>query len=498
MKTLGVGLLWFLALLGLHAGACLNEYTPNHKKVEKAQSIVESLTHVSLIEPWDVRVRRLKAAVAKNAADYKSRNDLASALLHVGEVNGAIELLEELEKSRPGAYQTASNLGTAYELAGEPEKALLWIQKAMELNPLSHKSSEWIHVRLLEAKIALAKDPAWLTTHSLLGVDFGAAVVPMIPSTLPAGNKGARLALPDVEAGLRYQLHERLQFVKPPDDIVALLLFDLGNALCFSRDGMGSAQGVYELASRFGEKLPAQTKVLFQQRAALAKQWNGTSNLAGHLPLGWLVSEQNPDGSFGTKQQALLTGLSALAFLAHGETQESERFGPQVAKAMDWLKSLGVKNSGRFSDDGKFDAAGQFQHAVCTVTVGEYYTMTLDETIREVFANAVSKIVQTMQKDEPQELSLLSWNVTALRSAQLSKLALPEVDVALRRAARRLNELELQAAEKRKAGLNPKEAEAELWALPYRVHGLLQIGEERGNLRWAVDWFWVQVRGRPG
>lgn len=45
-----------------------------------------------------------------------------------------------------------------------------YIRKGLKLNPDSHDGSEWIHVKILEAKIALEKDPNYLNTHSVLNL----------------------------------------------------------------------------------------------------------------------------------------------------------------------------------------------------------------------------------------------------------------------------------------------------------------------------------------
>ncbi|MEO6739194.1 MAG: tetratricopeptide repeat protein [Chthoniobacteraceae bacterium] len=232
--------------------ACANDYVPNQKAITVSRSIAEELTKVELSEPWTVRKDRLRKA-ADAGGDFKVRNDLASALMHTGDPKAAIQILKEIERTNPGLYQTASNLGTASELAGENEKALDWIRKGIERNPKSHDSSEWIHVRILEEKIAGAKSQSWFNNDSLLGLNFSSGTTPIQPTILPTGNSGEPLTLEQVEAGLKYQLHERLQFVKPVDRIVASLLFDLGNIIALKAEGIGMAQGTYELAAKYAQ-----------------------------------------------------------------------------------------------------------------------------------------------------------------------------------------------------------------------------------------------------
>ena len=231
--------------------ACVNDYVTNRKAIVASRSVIADLTKVELIEPWTTRRDRLRKAV-EAGGDFKVQNDLASALMHTGDPNAAVQILEEIERTNPGLYRTASNLGTAYELAGDPKKALEWIRRGIERNPESHESSEWLHVTILEKKVSgteISKEPG----ASLLGLNFSNDSKPMLPTTFPAGNSGDPLTLDQVEAALKYQLRERLQFVNPPDEIVASLLFDLGNIIALKPEGIGMAQGTYELASNYAQ-----------------------------------------------------------------------------------------------------------------------------------------------------------------------------------------------------------------------------------------------------
>ena len=237
-------------LLPVKSRACINDYVPNKKAIAASRSIADELTKVELVEPWATRRDRLRKEVAAGG-DYTVRNDLANALMHTGDAKGAVQILEEIEKTNPGLYQTASNLGTAYELAGENAKALEWIKKGIERNPKSHDSSEWIHVKILESKIALEHGAELPGDGSVLGLEFDHLTRPMLPTILPSGNSGETLSLDQIEAGLKYQLRERLQFVKPPDLTVASLLFDLGNIIALKSGNLGPAQGVYELADKY-------------------------------------------------------------------------------------------------------------------------------------------------------------------------------------------------------------------------------------------------------
>jgi tetratricopeptide (TPR) repeat protein len=161
--------------------------------------------------------------VPEPLSEFQRRSNEAVSLIYKGDHESAIEILEQLEQAQPGEYQIAANLGTAYELAGNLDSALIWIQEGIRRNPNSHHGTEWLHVNILNAKIALATDPEWLKTHSVSGMDFGKAPAPSMPEAA-AGDKGTKL----IQA-LEYQLRERLKFSPPPDPIVGDLLMDLAS-----------------------------------------------------------------------------------------------------------------------------------------------------------------------------------------------------------------------------------------------------------------------------
>ena len=206
------------------------------------------------------------------------QNDLAVALVHLGERETALKYFQAIEKNQPGLYRTAANMGTTYELLGDNPNALRWIRKGLDRNAESHAGSEWIHLRILEAKIAGK-------TTSVLGLDFGDAARPKNPPSLPKNARGGAQTLAQVEDALIVQLHERLPFTSVPlnDPIVASLLFDLGNCLALRGDHAGAA-AVYQKALDFRPK----NRTLVQSRldAALGKMPLATRIALAALMLG--------------------------------------------------------------------------------------------------------------------------------------------------------------------------------------------------------------------
>jgi tetratricopeptide (TPR) repeat protein len=173
----------------------------------------------------------------RNFDDY---SDYGVTLVRLGRYEEAKKVFQEIERLSPGRYSTASNLGTVYELLGDNEKALMWIKKAIELYPDSHERSEWIHVKILEAKIG---GDHLITPLFLINTSFGNDTLPK--SNLSDDN------LRKLRDALYYQLRERISLVKPKDRIVALLLFELGNVVSIT-DEVNSAMEIYESAAEYG------------------------------------------------------------------------------------------------------------------------------------------------------------------------------------------------------------------------------------------------------
>jgi hypothetical protein len=231
--------------------ACMNDYVPNVAAIQRSRTVLEQLRKHVVKEPWEARRDRLRTDLA-NGGDYRVKNDLATSLAHTGQAAEAVTLLEQIEAEKPGLYVTAANLGTAYELAGNDEKALEWIRQGIERNARAHEGTEWLHVRILQAKLALKDDPRWLESNSVLGPRKGTGQVEFSV----VGNRDEALSTEQIKAALIYQLHERLRFVNPPDAIVGSLLLDLGELITHEPSGSGGAYDVYKLAYSYLDKLP--------------------------------------------------------------------------------------------------------------------------------------------------------------------------------------------------------------------------------------------------
>lgn len=176
----------------------------------------------------------LQRCLEKNV-DYKLLSDYAWNCLRVysvSELSGAagkretaIKLLQALYEKYPAEYNIVANLGTAYELTGENEKALTLLKRAVEINPASHHGSEWIHIKILEEKVK--STPGYNKIINLT-----------VPNDYREWLTGQfydkSMKADSLMIQLAYQLHERIGFVAPTDPIVGQLVLDFADLVAIT------------------------------------------------------------------------------------------------------------------------------------------------------------------------------------------------------------------------------------------------------------------------
>lgn len=232
-----------LSLLStFYSFACLNGATKELKNgvyvYEDYQGIVPE-GHVFFVNNYPKLIRELDS-LYKVTKDLDYLSDKGYVLVIQNKYAAALEIYLKIEQLQPNRYSTASNVGTIYELMGDNKKALYWINKAIRINPKSHNGSEWLHAKILEAKIGGA---TYINSDFLIGTTFGEEDKPK--NILPRKERKALIM------ALYYQLNERVSFIKTKDDIIGLLLFDLGN-LAFLDHKYSDAVRIYEKAQTYG------------------------------------------------------------------------------------------------------------------------------------------------------------------------------------------------------------------------------------------------------
>lgn len=168
--------------------------------------------------------------------DTDTQSDIAVNLGYLGRYAEALEILVRLQKANPDNYTIAANLGTTYELLGKNEPALQFIKKGLQLNPDSHEGSEWVHVKILEAKLKMASQPGWIYKNRVLGTG------------VTFDSKESE-TLDDKTWDVEYQLQERIPFTPFPDALLANVFDELGD-LYATQQSVELAYVAYDFALR--------------------------------------------------------------------------------------------------------------------------------------------------------------------------------------------------------------------------------------------------------
>ena len=177
------------------------------------------------------RLDALTLKVQSGKESFKNWSDISVNLMKLGKVDSAIRILLPLIEEHPNEYNLLSNLGTCYELNGNLKKALEYISKGYEINPSSHSGTEWIHIKILKAKIKEKNAPGWLNQNSIIEI-----------SKLPRRYFDRRnpRSIEKINRSFFYQLRTRAPFTPGPNKVMANLLETFGD---FNRE-----YGTYENA----------------------------------------------------------------------------------------------------------------------------------------------------------------------------------------------------------------------------------------------------------
>jgi tetratricopeptide (TPR) repeat protein len=184
---------------------------------------------------------------------------LGILLTQAGRIPEALTLFQKMYYYRPNDYRIVANLGTIYELSGRNPEAKALIQRALVLNPDSHGGSEWFHVKVLDAKLAMQSDSNWLRTHSVLGWS----------GFQKTERTKAGVFMKSVERihQVIHQLRERIPFTPTPNLLIANVLNDLGDAIALEYS-VEDAYAAYVVALEYD---PQDTYQIQLKMARLAK-----------------------------------------------------------------------------------------------------------------------------------------------------------------------------------------------------------------------------------
>lgn len=148
-------------VLPASVAACLWDYDTLKQERSRFPSTLELITGKFLRhspEFYEWRIRDRANRLTEDSEQLSYYDDLAVAYQKTGQTEKAIQTMLDKEKIKPGLYETYSNLGTFYILAGQFKEGLPWIDKALAINPNAHFGRERYQKWLVEYALAQAKD----------------------------------------------------------------------------------------------------------------------------------------------------------------------------------------------------------------------------------------------------------------------------------------------------------------------------------------------------
>jgi tetratricopeptide (TPR) repeat protein len=281
-KLIRLSILSFFAFLLLSMLACYTYYDKEiaHLGPQYSGEAIEGIKINNSINNFELNInankrrlnittdeliflRKKKMTHSKKFAEVES--DYAAVLCRVGKAQEALVILERLIQKYPQEYNIIANLGTTYELIGENKKAVQYIKKGLEMNKKSLMGSDWIHVKILEAKMAMQQNPNWLRENAILGKE---AI-----SILESKNEEK---IKQFIQDLGYQIFERTstQFIQPKEMIIGDLIMFLGD-LYKRLEYYKYAIESYKLAEEYTVSKPEvlQTNLAFAEQNKSKDKW---------------------------------------------------------------------------------------------------------------------------------------------------------------------------------------------------------------------------------
>jgi hypothetical protein len=143
---------------------------------------------------------RLEKAAKQGKLSADEQADLGALYVRLGEPTTAVRVLREAQRNHPNHFAIAANLGTAWQLAGDPAQARAALKDALKLAPAKWKRAEEMHLQLLQMRL---QKKALLDLEELLGIRWLDQDGRYAPGKLAPG---ARKGLADDAPALMQQL----------------------------------------------------------------------------------------------------------------------------------------------------------------------------------------------------------------------------------------------------------------------------------------------------
>ncbi len=207
----------------------------------------------------------------------------------------------------------------------------------------------------------------------------------------------------------------------------------------------GAAMG-FSSSSLDGRKPENRAKVLLENGGT------AESEQAVENALAYLAAHQRNDGSWSMlfrevcdnecrpscsgldPHRFAATGLALLCYLGAGKTDRDERYGEVVSKGIYYLIQNLRTNSSAGYWVGTEASAQMYEHGIATLALCEAYQMLESQELKESSQLSIQFIVDAQFRDgswdyhpgSPGDLSIVGWQVMALKSAVAAKIRIPQ------------------------------------------------------------------------
>jgi len=170
---------------------------------------------------YEKEAEKLAKLAKERALTGDEAADLGALYIRLNDVGRALEVLRPAQRDNPTHYRLAANLGTAWQLSGDYDKAAALLQVAVKLAPGKYLKAEELHLKLVRQR---AREPKGTQTlDDLFGIKFVGESGKFEPGKLAAEQ---RKKLP-ADAAAQVQL---LALWLPHDGRLLWQLAELANA----------------------------------------------------------------------------------------------------------------------------------------------------------------------------------------------------------------------------------------------------------------------------
>lgn len=201
-----------------------------------------------------------------------------------------------------------------------------------------------------------------------------------------------------------------------------------------------------------------QQRTSSSKRASSLRSGGGASVVEAAVIRGldWLKNNQEPEGSWGghdknregelqpTDKDAM-TSMALLCFLGHGELPDSVNYGSAIEKAILFLLSTPP-------DKPIKSKTACYSHPIRTYALCETYAMTKNKRLEEFTKRAIEHVIKGQNENggwaygynkgptAHTDLSLTSWNISAIKAASLTGIKIEGLKEAMEKATNYVKE----------------------------------------------------------